>query len=199
MSLCFFSLMAGPLLLSLGWMQLRFTELYNWERSLIALDNAAVVLGRAERSVLGDLAKANRELQHRDLAHHPWHACARVPATAAKCLPVDRTAEQALSAVWHRHWAQAVARWRQAEGEARLQTVGAPGKVDWSRSALPPVRPRRCSQCGAWTGWERVEAPPTQVVLRWESRVQRLAVRVQGQWQHEPLRYSVREVAGAVP
>ena len=196
MPLSLLAVMAVPLLSSLGILHARFAELEKRQRGLIALDNAAIVFGQAEREALNVLARAARRLRQLDLAHHPLHVCARVPATRLACEAPDRVQEALMQGVYTQARAHAVWVWQAATARVLAQIGKSGVRVRWSRRALPGVRETRCGVCGRVNGWERMPGEITRVVST-ANADRSLKVEVVGDWQRAELNYEVREATGA--
>jgi len=170
MPLPFLALTGLPMLLHLGWMHMRFSQLHQLERLWIALDNASTALGRSERDAYQALSDAQAQLKRLDATHHVWHACARLPLSQVKCQPPDQLQEQALRALGQAAWARAVGLWQAGALRAAEQgrRLGVP--VEWRRAHSPPVRSRACQVCGLTVGWQSTKGAPTQVSARWADR-----------------------------
>lgn len=160
-------IIALPLLIGPFWTHRAFSEAETMERWQVALDNAAIVSGRAERELLSRLSKGGRELRRLELLHHPWHACALVPATQAKCIPVDQALEARIREVHAREWWLALGRWIAAAARARGEMARFGEKL--CRSSRPgrlPVIPVLCPTCGMASGFAVAEG---EVRYRYES------------------------------
>ncbi len=184
MPLCLLALVGVPLLLTLGTSHARFQELYALESDWIALDNAAIELGRSARAVWNGLQKANAEIRRLETRHHLVHACARVPATAIQCRTADLAAEGELALRHARAGVAAATAWRVGAERARVQ---APTAL-FSRLPLPPLQSVRCSVCGLPSEWE-IGVPRLESVqllrgmalrVRWVGR----SLRGGGQWDY---------------
>ncbi len=143
-----------------------YARIFEKERTRIALDNGAVVVGEADRGWLEWLASENAALRAWDAAHHPWHLCklSLLPQQAATCLAADRLWEGAILTRHARVRAEIQLRWSLASARARTElsrlAVQEPGL---SRAAMPELRPRRCGVCQGPLGWEVVRLPSTRV------------------------------------
>jgi hypothetical protein len=132
-----------------------YGQAYRVEYRQIALDNAAIGLGRGQRAAFRYLAETNRKLRALEAVHHPAHACARLPQPTPACLAADRSAELAIRTLRNEAYAAAQIRWASARGQARTElgrwqveaTVHSPVRI--------PVAPVRCPLCGLDVFWER--------------------------------------------
>jgi hypothetical protein len=64
--------------------------LYERKSCQIATDNALIHLGQRDQRLWQRIIEEQNRLEQLHAAHHAVHACARVPGTSAKCLPLDR-------------------------------------------------------------------------------------------------------------
>ena len=129
-------------------MQGGYVGLYQYERKLIAIDNANILIGRRERELFNWLTRANQRLKAADLAHDPIHACAHSPAYLFCGGEMDEPMEEALKAASSIIEQVAKARWLLIELEARkeLQKWGVMS-AHLERIRSIPVDKERCKFC----------------------------------------------------
>lgn len=138
-----------------------FCDVARQERSQIAVDNAAIVLGRADRDLFMDLSASNRILKQLDRIHHPLHVCARAASPGAMCVGHDLAIEREIMLMHQTIGKTAEARWRSNLRVAlmELEKLKIP-LVSVSRKTFP-VHPKRCPVCGLNSAWEiNVEQRP---------------------------------------
>lgn len=124
MYLSLLAVMGATLVTNLGLTRSIFSAAYHWQEQQIRADNAAIRWGRSQREIFNSVARANHWIRGAELAHHPWHACARVPKTAAVCVPVDRAWEARIEAYVRATLHYAVTRWRLAVVQVRTELGG---------------------------------------------------------------------------
>jgi hypothetical protein len=152
----FFPLLAGALIGCLAIeTESAYRVLYERKSCQIATDNALIHLGQLDRRLWQRFIEQQQRIEQMHHAHHAVHACARVPATAAKCLPVDRKIE---SALWHLHAElrlRAEAQWigNQRQANSQFARLGV-SSGRWERAPALPVSEKRCRICSAKKGWE---------------------------------------------
>lgn len=135
-------LVAAPL-----YTQAVFREVWENERRVILLDNAAIRWGRHQRALLNELRRLNQAAARVDHVHHLWHACARTPGPQqTECEVVDRAMEAELLSTAKAALAWATVRWREALFEAHRGVSAIPGCS--IRTPDPPFELRRCATCG---------------------------------------------------
>src|SRR5688500_15327370 len=78
-----------------------YDKALSWERTQIAVDNAAIVIGKKDKELFNYLIASNRILHALEMAHHPLHFCARVPLTTAFCISEDLVLEAQITAMHH--------------------------------------------------------------------------------------------------
>lgn len=162
--LIFFLVAMTPLLLAPAWTYRVFSEAERFERRQIAVDNAAIELGRGDRAALRTLEEGQRRIRVLERAHHLVHFCARVPETAPACAAEDRALEAGIRVYSLALRVRAQAAWVASLARARKALTGIGNRAGvLGRAVVLPLRPRRCSVCGGDAGWELAEPPP----LRW--------------------------------
>jgi hypothetical protein len=146
------TLLAAPLLT-----QSQFRLVWNAERRQIAVDNAAMVLGRHDREDLHSLEQATRLLAFYETVHHPIHLCARVPGPQAPgCRGQDRLWEARLELAYHLAYQKARIHWQLAGGKAREEAMRLDADpLMLGRPSELPVSERLCPLCHLRIGWTR--------------------------------------------
>ena len=117
-----------------------FAELYALESLQIDADNLAIRLGQNDRSFYRSLERWKKIINKLEIAHHVSHLCARVPATAIKCLPLDVKLEKSLQVASLSAKAELTYQWHRGTSLGGGSVVG--------RSMIPPFDMKRCRQCG---------------------------------------------------
>lgn len=152
----FFPILAGALIGFLAVDTERaYRVLYERKSCQIATDNALIHLGQLDRRLWQRIIVEQKHLEQMHNAHHAVHACARLPATSAKCWPLDRKLESVLERI---HWQSKlraerdwVANQKLAHEQFARLGITSGG---WNRNATAPLREQRCRICGAKFGWE---------------------------------------------
>ncbi len=85
-----------PILLAPVWMVRITLEAKQLETRQVKLDNALILLGRQDRELFNYAVKINQFLKGLHQNHHRYHHCARIPASAAQCIPWDQFFENAI-------------------------------------------------------------------------------------------------------
>lgn len=169
----------------------RFRELFELEERVIAFDNSAISLGKAERDLFRLVQKSNRLARQMDAAHHVSHACAHVPLASAACRAADVAAERALAVLHSQTGLAARSAWRLAGVKLRASLAG---KARVSRAWEPPIHPVRCDVCGLKVGWELSERPETHLsLLRTPRRFTALVQGTVSRLSEEAYQYRIRE------
>lgn len=137
-----------------------FAEVLAWQRTQIAVDNAAIRLGRLDREWTEFMERGRRRLEHLEKLHHPLHLCARVPQTMAACRSQDEAIERLLTATARWWEAEAARRWGVAPGRALEEgrRLGIPLRLA-GRPPLPPVRRTPCPLCRLKVRWKWQRRP----------------------------------------
>ncbi len=157
---------------------------YARERAQIALDNAAIASGRSDRATLRALDSANRLLSRLDAIHHPLHACAMVPATAAECAPADRAIEARIRLLHAETERAAQASWRLGHAAAGAEAVRLGetlGDVERSRLVLVPSS---CGSCGLPSAWTVASLPLRSVFTSGRARTAMRLVSSREGWDY---------------
>jgi hypothetical protein len=198
MPLCLVAVMGAALFGSLGATHGRFQEIYRLERGLIALDNAAILLGRSAREVWKGLVRFNAWAEKAELAHHVAHVCARAPIAGSPCRAADQAWEAALASAHRLAGARAHLGWTQGRRDALIAARKLGVEVTADRAPTPPIRSKRCSVCGLLTRWDIVGPAPESVWARlhqreFRNRVESIGRSLKG---GETWAYRVREAHG---
>ena len=130
-----------------------FTRLEARQRQRIALDNAAIALGRAEREIWQNLVREEVSLRRQEILHHSVHEKA---FSSPHAFALDQSLETALRAKYQlASWRARVA-WAAALGKAHaeLERLGVPARID--RDPQFPFVEQRCLRCGLAVAWRPV-------------------------------------------
>lgn len=166
-----------------------YVEMYRLEKRTIAVDNAAILIGRTDRAMTAFLAKSNLAMRAADLFHDLLHVCAKNPKTAAICVDKDMAMERQLAFVHSRLYDVAKSMWVAGSARARIEMarLGVVGHID--RARLPPIHSKHCPLCWLAITWEadgpmisrvshggvgaqvRLEGKPLKGGNRWNYRV----------------------------
>lgn len=150
-----FVLVAAPL-----WTSHLFRSVYSWERRQVAVDNAAIILGRSDRKSFTDLSRLNRTIEAMEVEHHLLHACARSNTPAApECALADAQLERVMENLHRVGGEMARAQWRlgQVRASAETRQFGVTMDVP-DRPAEIPIGERKCAACALSLYWERSES-----------------------------------------
>lgn len=134
-----------------------------WKRqdAQIAVDNAAIVGGRADRALFRWVASANRLLDGLEAAHHAAHACARVPGPqAVACRTTDLSLEATIRSIHASVGRSAGVTWRANRLAALASAAKRHVPVFVRRPSSVPLRPRRCAVCGLDRAWDPTSPRP---------------------------------------
>ena len=142
---------ASPLL-----SQSQFRAVFDWERRQIALDNAAITLGRGEREIFRQLRQTNQTVAGLELEHHSVHQCARTLTPAAgACGLADEAIEEAIREVHQSAYENASRQWAAKLHDALTEAAKlSPGNISVTRRETVPIQEVRCSMCGQAVAWE---------------------------------------------
>lgn len=168
-------LILGATLATSMWQTHRiFLKAFRWEKRQIAVDNAAIKLGRGDRAVFNEIRTLNKILRGFEISHHSAHACRKSP----KCKPVDELFEQLIETTRKIGFMSASFRWgesfasAQTEYEKTLSEYFKNLDSDFSnkrvamlvihgRSSDVPLRGERCQICHRDVYWE-IDASKTR-------------------------------------
>lgn len=130
------------------WLSSLFKDSLRWRTNQIALDNTAIHMGREDRSTLNEILGVNRLLKVLEANHHAFHACAKIPATKAKCFLPDKALEVSIRNILNAAEKAAKAKWKlnDLRGEAQLLKLQIPTRTNLTRSPLKLER-KRCVFC----------------------------------------------------
>ncbi len=140
--------------MSLGASHSLFLSLEKKETGVIALDNAAIRLGRNGRAVWKALHRANKELEVLENLHHPAHLCARLPIPNASCAALDQKLEMILRSKVEFIRAQSQVNWKAGSEQASLEASQLKRQVGVHRALSLPIQRVRCGTCGLDHAWE---------------------------------------------
>lgn len=130
-----------------------FENLFDWERDQISVDNGAIVAGGLQVGAMRILARAQKQLDRLERAHHPVHLAARAAPLTAPVKVLDRSLEFAIATLVRTASAAAWVCWKRAalEGTRAVLTLAKTGSI--RTPPRFPVRPKRCSICRLQNGW----------------------------------------------
>jgi len=131
-----------------------FCDIFRVERKQIAVDNAAITLGRRDREIFRFLSASNRILRRIEVVHHALHFCARTPTGLAKCLAKDILVERQMEAFLQGIYGTASAMWLAARLDAISTAAELYETVVISRPITLPVKALRCPICQRPNRWE---------------------------------------------
>lgn len=153
----YFSVVA-LLLFALAPLGFKMAEAYyvatQWEQRAVAIDNAAIVLGKADRLLFRKLQTLNAAVRAADLFHHPVHFSpwpwtkAGDPAIEAKLIALRQANYVAVSVLWTANKVAALTS-PSLNDETRGHVVKIRG-----RNEKPPIHQSRCPVCGLAIYWE---------------------------------------------
>jgi hypothetical protein len=127
-----------------------YSEIEEYEKRTIALDNAAIRLGRRDRNLFRMVDSAATKIRALETTHHALHACARVPSPSYfKCRAADLAIERTIAGLIDALRASVTAAWRFNSARTREELW----RGDWrrpeiTRETIAPVRFERCPVCG---------------------------------------------------
>lgn len=131
---------------------------YEWQRRQIAIDNAAILLGTADREIARALQSGNAAQQAIEVAHHEAHACAHSPAANPGCLAADEALELKISLSHREMQLRASSSWgvNGLRAAAYLSSHRVTNRID--RAASVPIDSVTCPICGLEVYWEKKDA-----------------------------------------
>jgi len=150
------------------WAMQLWSIVWEEEQAQIAVDNAAIVLGRGDRALLNELVGVNRKLRALEVEHHVAHHCAQIPSPAkAGCEATDRALELTLRALRLAAYERAQLAWRESEFKAFAEAKRLKNRISIDeRSIRPPLRSIRCAECQLDIFWELEEPKRRGFLLR---------------------------------
>ena len=171
-----------PVLLAPWYTHRLYDRLHELEKAQIAVDNAAITLGRRERQMFRLLETAEKELRRMELAHHPLHVCGQKDG---RCRTADLALEAKMVAAHRAATVAAQALWTEAALEARARLAALDVVAQMPRPGRAPFRERRCLLCLLPVGWT---LRPTETRVTASGLVDaRVVVRVrrrEGSWDY---------------
>ncbi len=138
---------AGPLLT-----QIMMKGMWSREKAQIAFDNAAIALGREERSIWNALRAYNQTVEWLEIAHDVAHSCAKIPSPIQpQCQEEDVLLEHQIDTLKVQAEMSAKLRWQSVFA---LVESSAPG-LETDRPSSPPLVSRKCRRCQREVYWEK--------------------------------------------
>ena len=165
MFISFLSLAMLPLMITPIMTHELFGHVYDFEKTIIGMDNGAIVLGRADRKTFNFLEKTNLLLESLERFHHPIHAVVLGGLASPSTVAQDKAIELFIERVVTGSMAIAQTMWKKSEfgffNEVRRHT----SLVELSqRSPTLPVRRKRCVFCGLIYAFE-IKSRESQTVI----------------------------------
>lgn len=139
----------GIFLASTWLTQSSFRQLWLRERTQVAVDNAAIVLGRAVEEMLHSMEETNSELRILDIEHHELHFCARNIFTALECFPMDKAMEVEISLLSSSANVELSLLWQKAASKANMEASLLRNLIEVVRLPVPPIHLVKCLICGS--------------------------------------------------
>ncbi len=175
--------LSGPLLT-----QSILRSLWLREELQIAVDNAAIVLGKGDRKIWNELTQANRTLEVWEAIHDVVHSCARL-APQSPCAADDRLWEVKIDEFRQASYWRAQSLWQQTWVSARLEASRFSGNaLNTTRSSTLPVVEVACPRCGRPVFWE-IRAKERGYLV-WGHGTMPLTLAVEVRWSGRSLRNS---------
>ena len=125
-----------------------FGHVYDFEKTIIGMDNGAIILGRADRKTFNFLEKTNLLLSSLEKFHHPIHAVVVGGLASPSTVAQDKAIELMIERVVTGSLAMAQTMWKKSEFEFFSEVRRHTSLVEVSqRSPSLPVKKKRCVLC----------------------------------------------------
>lgn len=124
------------------------------QRAQIAVDNAAIVVGRQDRDNLNRLGRASAELHKLHLSYHSALACASTVILTSECGPTAGALRATILALHQFHSGLALAQWNASAVSGQLEVGKERSSLDSFRRAAEPFPTHYCDECGLPAGWD---------------------------------------------
>jgi len=137
-----------PLFLIPLWTHHLFQRVYSLEKSFIALDNGAIILGRRDRENFNLIEKANMFMANLEKLHHPVHAAVASGVATPAVIAQDKLLEALILATHKKSLVSAQLLWT----KSFLESTRAIQKMDETieskvRRMKVPVVSKTCPVC----------------------------------------------------
>ena len=125
-----------------------FEQVYEYEKTVIALDNGAIVLGRNDRSTFNYIEKTNLWLGRLEKIHHPVHAAVVAGWASAEVIATDQALELLMSKTLATALVSAQLLWRNSL-ETSIKEINKLSNLVrvGERNLLVPIKKKICSFC----------------------------------------------------
>lgn len=169
MSISLFASLITILALTPLWTHQLYLTSFNRQKTMIALDNAAIVLGRQDRMTLNFVEKANETIKLIELIHHPIHFAVVSGIASPQVVAQDVSLEATLKEIHFTSRRVADVKWASSLSSA-IAEVGRLGTevIQHQRGLTSPLIKKRCAICNLDTFW-LVDANRTDSFLRVKS------------------------------
>lgn len=146
-----------------------FSGSFERQKNKIALDNAAILLGRRDRSTFNFIARSNRVADFLETIHHPIHLAARSGLGSTQLMAQDLSLESAIRELHFSSQQFAKANWTGSliSANAEMHRLGS-WLAQQRRSLVAPLIGKRCPVCHLEAYWI-VDSSQTDSYLRAQS------------------------------
>ncbi len=137
------------------WTHELFNNSFLRQKTTIALDNAAIILGRQDRTTLNFLVKANRTVSLMEVIHHPIHLAVVMGIATPNLIAQDVSLERAISEIHKGAKTIANVNWARASlmANSELRRFGI-SVVQKQRAERAPLIEKNCPVCHLGSHWE---------------------------------------------
>ncbi len=155
MSIPIFITLMVPLFLAPLWTHQIMNLSFLRQRTFLALDNAAILLGREDRLVFNFLLKSNRFIAGLEKIHHPIHAIVRAGGASPNLVAQDAALEIVINQSHKGAIVYSTGIWKIAELKilTELRRMGT-SLLNLKRETKVPVVGVRCPICFLEARWE---------------------------------------------
>ncbi len=123
-----------------------------WQRTQIALDNAATVIGQMDKVLFNKIQFYNATTRLAEIGHHSVHWCKDIPYLSAYCKPADEGLEFSINTARYVRLTSSRIDWYRNLA-AGLREMGKLDSIPISieRESSLPVHTEKCNYCGLET------------------------------------------------
>lgn len=155
MSFSIFISVLIPFFLAPFWTHELFKDSFEGQKSIIALDNAAILIGKGDRDLFNFIKKTNSFVTGIEKIHHPVHLAIRMGAIEPKLKAQDLGLETLIREIHSNTAAISNIRWSKSSFTAlsEFQRLGISGNI-LERATRVPIVGLECSVCHLFSKWE---------------------------------------------
>ena len=130
------------------WTHSLYEDIFRTEKTMIGMDNGAIILGRGDRATLNFIEKANKFISGLEKIHHPLHALLISGVATPNVVSQDQMIESLIRTTLESTLLTSQSMWLKTSLEvARYLADFTKNVAMEQRSSLVPVDKRSCSIC----------------------------------------------------